>query len=150
MSDGIPKIAEGVASREIARRMVATDPQLAEQHRVSTDPDWPSPGMAAATYVDGRHRRHAKTHQLILNTCRDLMTVGNFRPSGQQVAEMSGAAVRTVFDHFDNVEALHLEAIENAETRYAIADRVFGPERHAMALDVLDKMARAIVLGRVG
>lgn len=95
---------------------------------------------------DGRNRRRQETRAKVVASCRELMRAGDFRPSLVAVAGHAACSIRTAFQHFGSVEALHLEAIADGETRGAILERVLGDVPAGPTLGVA--IVRAIVLGR--
>ncbi len=88
---------------------------------------------------DGRLRRSERTKAEILQACRELMLAGDFRPPFTAVCARAGYSVRSGFDRFGEIEALHLAAINDAAVRDAILRRVAGDA---------DRIVRAAVLGR--
>lgn len=73
----------------------------AEPHR----PDEP-----AERAVDGRVARSARTRRAIVDAMRALHDEGDLRPTAPRVAERAGVSVRTVWQHFEDLEALLVEA----------------------------------------
>jgi len=65
--------------------------------------------------VDGRFRRSVRSREQILEALRELVSEGNLRPTGQQVAERASVSLRTVFRHFDDMEGLYREMQERLE-----------------------------------
>lgn len=140
--------------------------QLAEQHRVSTDPNWLAPkdhaqsvtvgpggetGAAACQpgpVLDGRHGRKAKSRALMLAACRDLMSLGEYRPSMDDICAAAGASVRNGYEIFGNTDALRIEALQDADVRNAILEHACGP------LDLPEatrwRIMQAIVTGKAG
>ncbi len=72
------------------------------------------PGVSSADTipVDGRNLRGIRTRATILAACRAMMLAGDFRPTMLAVARNAKCSVRSVFTHFDDVEALHLAALD--------------------------------------
>lgn len=60
--------------------------------------------------VDGRAARSARTRRAIVDALRALHHEGDLRPTAPRVAERAGVAVRTVWQHFEDLEALLVEA----------------------------------------
>ncbi len=87
---------------------------------------------------DGRIRRKDLSKGRALIACRTLMRAGDFRPTVGAVAKESGVAVRTIFQHFKTVGALHLVALD-ADTRRAIGDAIFPP-----GADLAEKAHRSV------
>lgn len=107
------------------------------------------PGAVAAPRVDGRNSRARKTRAALLSACRVLMQNGAFRPSMAWICETADRCARSGFEHFNSVEGLHLEALQDYTTRVAIAARVLGDELVALSPEGAERVVRAVVLGRV-
>lgn len=65
--------------------------------------------QAAATQ-DGRLARSARTRRAIVDALRSLHHDGDLRPTAPRVAERAGVSVRTVWQHFEDLESLFVEA----------------------------------------
>jgi TetR/AcrR family transcriptional regulator of autoinduction and epiphytic fitness len=65
-------------------------------------------GLAAP--VDGRLARSARTRRAIVDALRSLHVDGDLRPTAPRVAERAGVSVRTVWQHFQDLETLFVEA----------------------------------------
>ena len=76
--------------------------------------------------IDGRNARSAATRAKIISACRKLMLAGDFRPSMVEVARAAGCSIRSAFQHFKDVEALHLAALDR-ETQDGILLLILGP-----------------------
>src|SRR5690606_9711476 len=72
------------------------------------------PGSRALRPEDGRSARAARTRQSIIDACLALVEEGDLQPTTPRVAERAGVSVRSVFQHFDDIEGLFA----------AVADRV--------------------------
>ena len=59
--------------------------------------------------ADGRVRRGARSREAIVNALFELIGSGMPQPTAEQVAELAGVRVRTVFRHFVDMESLHVE-----------------------------------------
>jgi AcrR family transcriptional regulator len=66
------------------------------------DPD----GVGADRRIDGRTARAIRTRQSIVDACITLIDEGDLAPTAPRVAERAGVSVRSVFQHFDDVEGL--------------------------------------------
>ena len=97
---------------------------------------------------DGRTVRAARTRDAIVAACRGFMQSGQFRPSMEACCARAARSIRAGFQAFRFVEALHLEAADDAATRHAIVERVLGCERAALSAETLQRLARALVTGR--
>ena len=58
---------------------------------------------------DGRIQRSERSRQLIIDALLALINEGVLTPTAQQVADRASVAIRTVFRHFDDMEALYAE-----------------------------------------
>lgn len=65
-----------------------------------------TPQIEETTPTDGRTARSVRTHEAIVEATLDLVNSGNNRPTSVQVAERAGVSVRSVFQHFDDLEGL--------------------------------------------
>lgn len=63
--------------------------------------DWPG---------DGRAARSERTRRAIVDAMRALHHEGDLRPTAPRIAERAGVSVRTVWQHFDDLETLLVEA----------------------------------------
>src|SRR3954468_21815765 len=59
---------------------------------------------------DGRAARSVRTRRAIVDAMRALHHEGDLRPTAPRVADRAGVSVRTVWQHFDDLEALLVEA----------------------------------------
>jgi TetR/AcrR family transcriptional regulator, regulator of autoinduction and epiphytic fitness len=60
----------------------------------------PAPG-------DGRVRRGERTRASIVNALLDLITSGELEPTSQLIADTAGVSVRSIFQHFADLEELY-------------------------------------------
>ncbi|MEJ7585254.1 MAG: TetR/AcrR family transcriptional regulator [Acidimicrobiales bacterium] len=58
------------------------------------------------TQVDGRTARAMRTRDAIVASCVALVDAGDLRPTAPRIAEGAGVSVRSVFQHFDDLETL--------------------------------------------
>ena len=56
--------------------------------------------------VDGRTARAQRTREAIVEACVTLINQGDVRPTAPRIAEEAGVSVRSVFQHFDDLETL--------------------------------------------
>lgn len=70
-------------------------------------PDTPAPTQQ----VDGRRARGERTRLRVLDALLALVEEGELRPTAQAVAGRAGVALRTVYHHFEDVEALRRMAL---------------------------------------
>lgn len=59
------------------------------------------------TAIDGRTARAVRTREAIVDACIALVDEGDVRPTALKVAERAGVSVRSVFQHFDDLEGLY-------------------------------------------
>jgi AcrR family transcriptional regulator len=60
--------------------------------------------------ADGRAARSERTRRAIVDAMRALHHDGDMRPTAPRIAERAGVSVRTVWQHFDDLETLLVEA----------------------------------------
>lgn len=61
--------------------------------------------------ADGRTLRAARSRTLVVEAFLDLVSEGEAHPTAQQVSDRSGVSMRSIFRLFDDVDALHSEAV---------------------------------------
>lgn len=64
--------------------------------------------------VDGRTARAQRTRDAIVEACVRLVNEGEPRPTAPRIAEEAGVSVRSVFQHFDDLETLFALVAERA------------------------------------
>jgi TetR/AcrR family transcriptional regulator of autoinduction and epiphytic fitness len=106
-------------------------------------------GRAAAPSADGRLARSERTRRAIVDALRALIIEGDLRPTAPRVAERAGVSVRTVWQHFDDVEALLVEAgrrdLEIANTYVVPIDPALSrEERIRLLVDARARMFEAM------
>ncbi|BBB10987.1 TetR/AcrR family transcriptional regulator [Sphingopyxis sp. FD7] len=62
-----------------------------------------------AERIDGRRARSRSSHKRIVEAMMELIVAGDLSPSAARVAEEAGIGLRTVFRHFDDMDALYSE-----------------------------------------
>lgn len=90
------------------------------------------------TKGDGRNARAVATRDAILKGCREAMAAGCWRPSVNVVASLANRSVRSVYDHFAEVETLYREALSNGDTRDAISGQIKGVLLHELPYVIVD------------
>jgi AcrR family transcriptional regulator len=60
--------------------------------------------------LDGRLARSARTRATVIDALLALHQEGDLAPTANRVAAKAGVALRTVYDHFSDMEALHAGA----------------------------------------
>lgn len=61
------------------------------------------------TPIDGRSARSARTRDAVVAAFLDLLEDGTLRPTARQVADRAGVSLRSVFQHFADLESLFAE-----------------------------------------
>lgn len=69
---------------------------------------------------DGRNRRAERTREAIADAMLSLIDEGKLRPSAPDIAERAGVALRTVFQHFSDMEALQATAVSRQTERVRV------------------------------
>jgi TetR/AcrR family transcriptional regulator, regulator of autoinduction and epiphytic fitness len=111
-----------------------------------------------ASRVDGRLARGERARGAIVDALLDLLEAGELRPSAARIAERAGVSLRSVFQHFSDVETLFATAAERQKLRLLplvrpipadgpLAGRIatFGTQR-AKLLEAITPVRRAAVL----
>src|SRR5207245_4856968 len=65
-----------------------------------------------AAHVDGRLGRGARARTAVVDALLDLIEEGDLRPTAPRIAERAGVSLRSVFQHFADLEALYAVAAE--------------------------------------
>src|SRR5687767_12332786 len=114
--------------------------------------------MASTGHVDGRTRRAQRTRAGVLDAVLALIAEGDLRPTAPRIAERAGVSLRSVFQHFTDLDALFAEAADSELTKIAghvqaidpsgpIADRIEAFVRQrTQALEQLTPARRAALL----
>ncbi len=63
-----------------------------------------------ATKIDGRRARGLRTRDAIVSALMDLIATGDVAPTAQRIADRAGVSVRSVYQHFTDVEGLYADA----------------------------------------
>lgn len=63
-----------------------------------------------ATKIDGRRARGLRTRDAIVSALMDLIAAGDVAPTAQRIADRAGVSVRSVYQHFTDVEGLYADA----------------------------------------
>ncbi len=66
--------------------------------------------MVETTKIDGRRARGARTRDAIVSALMDLVGTGDLSPTAQRIADRAGVSVRSVYQHFTDVEGLFSQA----------------------------------------
>lgn len=99
---------------------------------------------------DGRRRRGSRSRQRIVDALLDLIKEGSISPSAEAVAKRAKVGLRTVFRHFDDMEALYAEMSEVLElTMHPIYSKPLKatawPDRLYELVDVLAKIYEIVM-----
>ncbi len=70
--------------------------------------------------TDGRSLRSLRTREAIVDATIALLELGDLRPTAPRVAEQAGVSVRSVFQHFDDLETLHAAVAERLVERVVV------------------------------
>ena len=84
--------------------------------------------QAPSSPVDGRTLRSMRTREAIVDATIDLIDGGDLRPTAPRVAERAGVSVRSIFQHFDDLETLHASVAERLVERVAVLVVPIEPE----------------------
>jgi TetR/AcrR family transcriptional regulator of autoinduction and epiphytic fitness len=75
---------------------------------------------AAPPTTDGRTLRSLRTREAIVDATIALLERGDLRPTAPRVATQAKVSVRSVFQHFDDLERLHAAVAERLVDRVAV------------------------------
>jgi len=78
--------------------------------------------------IDGRTLRSLRTREAIVDATIGLLEDGDLRPTAPRVAARAGVSVRSVFQHFDDLETLHASVAERLVERVAVLVVPVPPE----------------------
>src|SRR5258705_6221889 len=107
------------------------------------------------TAIDGRTARALRTREAIVDASIALVDEGDLRPTAPRIAERAGVSVRSVFQHFDDLEGLYaavgdrlVERLSyvglNIDTGMRVEDRILEVARlRAALLEALSPIRRA-------
>jgi AcrR family transcriptional regulator len=70
--------------------------------------------------TDGRTLRSMRTREAIVDATIGLLEEGDLRPTAPRVADRAGVSVRSVFQHFADLETLHAAVAERLVDRVAV------------------------------
>lgn len=84
--------------------------------------------LDTALATDGRTLRSLRTREAIVDATIALLELGDLRPTAPRVAEQAGVSVRSVFQHFDDLETLHAAVAERLVERVAVLVVPVDPE----------------------
>jgi TetR/AcrR family transcriptional regulator of autoinduction and epiphytic fitness len=88
--------------------------------------------------ADGRLARSQRTRRAIVDALRSLHADGDLRPTAPRVADRAGVSLRTVWQHFDDLESLFVEGgrrdVEIAQTFVRPVDPLLPVAERAAAI----------------
>jgi TetR/AcrR family transcriptional regulator, regulator of autoinduction and epiphytic fitness len=108
--------------------------------------------------IDGRNARAGKTRAAVAAALLGLLQDGNPRPTAAEIAERAGVSLRSVFQHFEDMESLYAVVAEAQMERlfpFISQDIGIGPlsdricsfvERRAELLEKITPVRRAALL----
>ena len=64
-------------------------------------------GSATEAVTDGRTKRSLRTRAAVVDAVLELVKEGDLRPTAPRIAERAGVSLRSVFQHFNDLGALH-------------------------------------------
>ncbi|MCU4183652.1 TetR/AcrR family transcriptional regulator [Acidiferrimicrobium sp. IK] len=111
--------------------------------------------MTGVDEADGRVRRGQRNKEAVVTALLALIEEGDLQPRARDIAARAGLSLRSVFSHFDDVEALYCEAgtrtlgaiepmLAPADPLLPLADRVaVVVSRRVGALEVVAPVASA-------
>jgi AcrR family transcriptional regulator len=82
--------------------------------------------------VDGRAARAARTREAIADAVLSLLEEGNLQPTAHQVAERAQVSLRSVFQHFADMESLHASVAER-QTAIVLSQARYVPDDGPLA-----------------
>ena len=88
---------------------------------------------------DGRTARALRTREAIVDATIQLLEGGDLRPTAPRIAEQAHVSVRSVFQHFADLEALHTAVAERLVERVGVLVLPIDPE-----LPFDDRLARFV------
>src|SRR5438067_2311372 len=68
--------------------------------------------MVTVPAIDGRTARARRTREAVVDALLELINEGELRPTAPRIAERAGVSLRSVFQHFSDLEALYAVAAE--------------------------------------
>lgn len=117
-----------------------------------------APPTLADRALDGRAARAERTRDAVVDALLTLIEEGDLRPTAQRVAGRAGVSLRSVFQHFDQLDELHAAAADRQVQRvFSMARPVpregpLGPRlgafvaQRARVLEAISPVRRSAVL----
>ncbi len=97
-----------------------------------------------ASRADGRRARGQSSRTKIVAALLDLVSKGDVAPSAARVAEIAGVGLRSVFRHFEDMDALYREMGEVIEARILpiMLQAPVGETWQDNLMEIVDRRAR--------
>lgn len=108
----------------------------------------PSNTRTKSAPTDGRRERSRSSRSRIVDAMLELVGKGDYSPSAARVAEVAGVGLRSVFRHFEDMDALFREMSENIEARVLpiITRSPKGETWQDKLFDIADRRAQVFEL----
>jgi AcrR family transcriptional regulator len=117
-------------------------------------------GRMTASYprADGRSARGERTRAAVATALLALLESGSLQPTAAEIAERAGVSLRSVFQHFEDMETLYAAVAQAQMQRlsgYISQEKAAGPvaertcalvERRAELLEMISPVRRAALL----
>jgi AcrR family transcriptional regulator len=87
----------------------------------------------SAEPLDGRTARAVRTREAIVDATLALLAEGDVRPTAPRIAERAGVSVRSVFQHFDDLETLYAAVGGRITERVAALIQPIDPDMDVAA-----------------
>lgn len=110
-------------SQEVARQKVTSE--VGNEER---GPTARTALLNTGSKMDGRRARGMRTRAAIIDSLLELVGEGDLGPTAQRIADRAGVSVRSVYQHFTDVEGLFKEAAERANERADELKEVVDPD----------------------
>jgi AcrR family transcriptional regulator len=102
----------------VEKQLADVQPQVRDEARVgvngsgggSLGPGSTGPRAAGLAKIDGRRARGVRTKDAIVSALMELISAGDIAPTAQRIADRAGVSVRSVYQHFADVEGLYADA----------------------------------------
>ena len=111
---------------------------------ITNSPHRSPPKQAAAATIDGRSARRQNNRRRIVDAMLALVRAGAIAPGAEQVAARAEVGLRTVFRHFEDMDALYREMAQamEAEIRPFIVMPFASTDGRERILEVIDRRVR--------
>ena len=88
---------------------------------------------------DGRTQRTENTRHKILTATRNIILASDCEPTSKQIAEHAEITTRTLFRHFNDMDALYKDFIQDAERRaFEVMEEPFPDDQSEDWLTLID------------